>query len=606
MATGRRVALPAGSLPRADKTGTKTLQTTAWDGNDGFSPGSTLLVHVPTVSLARSGVATISDIDSSLTDASPIVLLDTTTGERWPTWTELDAHDTDLSTQLLMIHPAKNLAEGAHYVVALRDLETSSGAPVPPDTCFRDLLGQAAPGCPAVSAAYQAHIRQEVAILTRDGISKKTLWLAWDFTVDSKKNLTAPALAMRNEAFAALGGRVPTYTLTSVTFDPATRPSLAREVTGTVTVPSFLTGTEGVPGTVLTEGSDGLPVQVGGHTQTAKFWCEIPKDASPAHPATVGYYGHGLFNSGDEVFTSWVPQFSDAYDYVFCGTTWVGLSKTTLSLAVGVVTDLSQFPSMADNLMQSLVNAQVVGRLLDTPKGFATRPAFESQDHRPLIRADRHLVYYGNSEGGIMGGAFTALSTDTTRSVLGVPGMDYDVLLDRSADFTPFLVPLNSSYPTRAEQQIGFDLIQMLWDRAEADGYAEQMTGGLPGTPPHQVLLEEGFGDHQVANITTETEARTIGASLRTPALAPDRSNEEEPFWGLPALRPRSEGPALTVWDSGVPAPPLTDTPPTRGPDPHDTVPRSLPAAWKQMNAFYRTGRVINPCGRGPCRAPYP
>ncbi|MGH9029832.1 MAG: hypothetical protein ACRDV4_09480, partial [Acidimicrobiales bacterium] len=93
---------------------------------------------------------------------------------------------------------------------------------------------------------------------------------------------------------------------------------------------------------------------------------------------------------------------------------------------------------------------------------------------------------------------------------------------------------------------------------------------------------------------------------IRKPALAKGRSIERQPFWDLPALRIGSSGPALTMWDSGVPPAPLTDTPPTKGPDPHDTVPRTVPAFWRQMNTFFTTGKVIDPCNGKPCRAPYP
>jgi hypothetical protein len=243
--------------------------------------------------------------------------------------------------------------------------------------------------------------------------------------------------------------------------------------------------------------------------------------------------------------------------------------------------------------------------LLDNAKGFAHNAAFEDSTHRPLIKpAD--LVYYGNSEGGIMGGAFTALSTEVHRAVLGVPGMDYAVLLSRSVDFAPFQAVENTTYPDRAVQQVGVDLLQMLWDRADADGYAEQMTGGLLGTPQHQVLLEEAFGDHQVANIVTETEARTIGARIHEPALARGRSLETQPFWNLAPLPSGSGGPALFVWDTGVPAAPLTDTAPAAGPDPHDTTPRTYPAFWNQMAHFFTTGVVTNPCGSDPCQGPSP
>ena len=44
-----------------------------------------------------------------------------------------------------------------------------------------------------------------------------------------------------------------------------------------------------------------------------------------------------------------------------------------------------------------------------------------------------------------------------------------------------------------------------------------------PNTPPHHVLLSVALGDHQVANVATEIEARTIGAAVRTPYVDPGR-----------------------------------------------------------------------------------
>lgn len=607
--TGRRVYLPPGSFPSA--VGAGPVDPAPWEGNDGFSPGSAILVHVPGIDLAASGVATVSDIGRSLDESSPVVLLDATTGRRWPTWSELDVRDHDPATRLLMIHPARNLTEGDRYIVALRLLEGSGGEPVPPALAFATAVlgdvfhlpdGVTFTPLPGPEAA---HLRSVVAELARHGISSKGLYLAWDFTVASRQNLTAPALDMRNEVLAQLGRRAPHFSITKVVDDPPGDPSLAREVAGTFDVPSFLTGPAGVPGSVLVTGAGGSPRE-SGRTEVAGFDCEIPKVATTAHPAHIGIYGHGLFGSSLEVDASDVPQFSDAYDDAFCGTDWYGLSSNSLPLASSVVSNLAEFPALVDSLLQSLLDAQVLGRLMEDPGGFAADAAFEGAGHRPLIDRRSGLVYYGNSEGGIMGGAFIALSTDVRRAVLGVPGMDYEVLLTRSADFAPFLPALDRTYPSEATQQLGYDLIQMLWDRGEADGYAEQMTGGLPGTPSHQVMLEEAFGDHQVANIATEDEARTIGAALREPALAKGRSDERQPFWGLRPLRPGSPGPALTVWDSGVPPAPLTDTPPTKGPDPHDTVPRDVPAFWRQMNTFFTTGRVVDPCGSHACRAPYP
>jgi hypothetical protein len=604
--TGRRVSIPVNAFPAS--TGGQTFDPSPWERNDGFSPGSTILVHVPDLSLADSHVATIGDMAVSLAGSSPIVLVDTRTGARWPTWAELDVRDPNTATRLLVIHPARNLTEGDRYIVALRDLRTSDGETIPPGPAFSAVLGLASPtgGGRAADAAYIAHLEGVVRQLGRDGVSTRGLYLAWDFTVASAANITGPAVTMRDQTFAALQSRLGSFRVTSVVEDPPARPDLAREVLGTFDVPSYLSGPPGGATSVLTKGPDGLPTHEPGAVDHADFECEIPKAATAAHPATPGMYGHGLFGSAVEVTESSVPQFSNAYDYVFCGTDWVGLSSSTLALAVSVTGNFNGFPALADNLLQSLLNAQVLGNLMVNPRGFASDAAFQDSDHRALLRTGGSLVYYGNSEGGIMGGAFAALSTETRRAVLGVPGMDYAVLLTRSADFSPFQGLVDDAYPDKAVQLLGFDLLQMLWDRAEADGYAEQMVSGLPGTPHHRILLEEAFGDHQVTNVSTETEARTLGADLHTPALATGRNPEAEPFWGLTPQRNQVPAAAVYVWDTGVPPEPLTDTPPVAGPDPHDTTPRTFPRFWAQMNTFFATGRVVDPCGGRPCTGPEP
>ena len=63
-------------------------------------------------------------------------------------------------------------------------------------------------------------------------------------------------------------------------------------------------------------------------------------------------------------------------------------------------------------------------------------------------------------------------------------------------------------------------------------------TDPLPGTPAHEVLMHVAFGDHQVANVTAEVEARTIGASVRRPALAPGRHTDVDPYYGMPRSTP--------------------------------------------------------------------
>ena len=80
-------------------------------------------------------------------------------------------------------------------------------------------------------------------------------------------------------------------------------------------------------------------------------------------------------------------------------------------------------------------------------------------------------------------------------------------------------------------------MMQLLWDRGETNGYAHHITSDpLANTNAKQMLMQAAFGDHQVANITAEVEARTIGASIYKPALDPGRHWESNPFMQIPGI----------------------------------------------------------------------
>jgi hypothetical protein len=182
------------------------------------------------------------------------------------------------------------------------------------------------------------------------------------------------------------------------------------------------------------------------------------------------------------------------------------------------------------------------------------------------------------------------------------------VLLPRSSDFDTYSKIVYPAYPDQLERPLVLDIAQILWDRGEADGAAAHMTRApLPGTPAHEVLLQPAFGDHQVTAFQADVEARTIGAAIHQPALAPGRSPQQHPFWGIPAIASYPfAGSAMVVWDSGparVGAPPLTDTPNRSGSDPHED-PRATPAARTQKSEFLKPdGMVVDVCGGAPCQS---
>ncbi|WP_406103788.1 hypothetical protein [Micromonospora globbae] len=609
--TGRRVQFTPSSMP-ATVQGTP-IDPTEWNRQDGFSPGSPILVHVPGLDAAATGIAPVTDVGRSLAPDAPIVLLDADTGRRTPYWAELDAHAADRpDRRLLVIRPAVALTEGARYVVGLRGMRDETGAPIPAPAAFRAYVTGNGLG-PRDRRAPQ--MKRILADLTRAGVTRHHLYLAWDFTVASRQGLTGRMLAIRDRAFATLGAAAPSYTVTQVTdYTPEQDPRIARQVTGTVAVPSYLTG-DGGPGSRLhygRAGGDGTPPTKdalptpSGATVSADFVCNIPRSATAARPAHLSLYGHGLLGRPTEINAGNVKTMSDTYRFAFCATSWIGMAAADVPYVAGTFGDLSAFPAVVDRLQQSFLNFLFLGRTMIHPRGFAADRAFQDAAGRSLIDVRGGLHYDGNSQGGINGGALTAIAQDWTRSVLGVPAMNYSTLLQRSVDFAPFQAIMDVSYPDPADQQLIFALLQMLWDRSEANGYAQHMTDDpLPRTPRHQVLMHVAFGDHQVSPAAAEVQARTIGARLHTPALADGWSTDVRPYWGIPPIRSYPyTGSAIVIWNSGAAyAPPPTNLAPEGpeyGADPHE-YPRAQPAAQRQKATFLLTGKVVDVCAGAPC-----
>jgi hypothetical protein len=665
--TGRRLSLRAASMP-ANKLGAH-IDPAEYNRADGFSPGSLITVRVPGLdnprAFANTGAVSVDQMERYSDQDQPVVLIDAATGRRQPIWTEIDYNPidpavggspddpADRAKVNLLIRPAVNLEEGGRYIVALRHLRDSGGRLIQPSDAFRVYRDNLITAQPAVEAR-RPHMEQLFGSLRSAGIGRSNLYLAWDFTVASERSLTARMLRIRDDAFAQLGdtnlsdlrvqGRAPAFSIDSSqteSFSRAQNAHIGRIVHGTVTVPCYMNTPGCSPaGSTYNYGADGLPSQLLGGTPLANtasvpFECIVPHSAldDPSHaPARVSLYGHGLLGSASEVEGGNVEAMADEHEIVFCATDWYGFATQNIPNVLLILQNLSLFPLLADETQQGMLNFLYLGRLMIHPDGLGSDPAFQDAGGNPIIRGDR-LFYDGNSQGGILGGALTAVAPDFDRAVLGVPGMNYSTLLQRSVDFEPyaegkftsevcglFPSPLDSvcaaapedtplglydNYPNELERPLIFSLMQLLWDRAEADGYAHHMTSDpLPNTPPHSVLLHAAFGDHQVANVAAEVEARTIGARVYQPALDPGRHWNPNGIFGIPAVVsfPYS-GSALVYWDGGpvgfpggTATPPNEDIPPrppAYGADPH-SYPRNDVKARAQKSDFLQIGGVLN------------
>jgi hypothetical protein len=634
-ATGRRVSFTDAAMPH-NSLG-QPINAEPYNLNDGFSPGQPIVLKVPGLDTPEAFAATdpvpLNRLSRFAEDKTPVVVIDTRTDERHPIWVELDANASTPERTALLIHPSRNFQAGHRYVIALRKLRDGAGTKLTAPEGFRYYRDRLPVGDEVVEAQSK-RFENVFRSLRRADVRRANLYMAWDFTVASDENIAGRLLHMRDDAFTQLGdtnladvqvqGSSPSFEVTSVeNFTEAEDPEMARRVQGTYEVPCYL-APDCEPGSRFDLGPDGLPQRNG--TYTAEFNCGVPRaavDSPGAAPGRPQVYGHGLLGTASQATSGDQQILGQAHNFVICGTTTIGFSSGDVpNIAANILPNLGNFPELTDRTQQGLLNTLLLGRLMIHPDGFLSDAAFHvdpgDASSAPTFDAS-NLYYNGNSQGGILGGAATAVAPDWTRASLGVPAMNYSVLLNRSVDFDTYKLFLDPAYPDPVMQQLALSLIQMLWDRSDPNGYAHRMTDDpLANTPAHEVLLNVAFGDHQVTTWQADVEARTVGAQMHEPVVYEGRWPDVEVGWDIPRISgyPFTDS-AIVYWDSGPPRPdpedptevigtdppPIPNIPNRSGDDPHGD-PRVTPAEMQMVSDFLRpneTSHITDTCLGAPC-----
>ncbi len=622
--TGRQLAFPDGALPVNDDG--VAVEAEPFSRSDGWGVGTPIMVTIEGVDPEASNFPSEADPSTSVEDGSGTVIVDMTSGERVAHWTEVDARpeiaEADRTTVLL--HPLIMLEEGHQYAVGIRRPVDVDGEAIEVSPGFQVVRDRLETSIDAVEERRERLDTAVAAVVEEGGIPRAEQWLAWDFTIMSTENLTGELISMRDQAFEELGEDAPGFTVTEVlTTDDDGDPlpdGVARRVRGTYEVPSFIEG-DGSPGQVMARDADGNPELIG--TYTAEFTCALTdQQLNGGEPAQPLVYGHGLLGSWEEAERGDLGL--AAANLMACGTSWIGMSEPDVPYAVSALSNINGFPSVADRLRQGVVNQLFLARLLTHEDGFAAAAEFSTADGQSTIDTDE-VFYEGHSQGGIMGFVATAVSTEWTKAVIGVPGIDYALLIPRSNNWQTYGPVIAGGYSRPVDGLLILALLQQQWDRAEGSGYVRYLTENtLPGTPEHQAILQVAFGDHQVTNVSAEIAARTAGVPIRVPAL--DDAGHDRvlpPFqmetheWDEPAES------LLIYWDAGTLPAPLGDLSPdfseewtgqceegsarTRTvenaacADPHE-FPRRTPEAQQQRNTFFATGLIEDVCGPEPCR----
>ena len=167
-------------------------------------------------------------------------------------------------------------------------------------------------------------------------------------------------------------------------------------------MPCFLNAPGCPTGSQFLIGADGTPLQIPGNTTAYDFTCNIPRRDGKLRPAL---YGHGLLGGQGEIDQGQLKDLSVEHGFLFCAVDWNGMAFKDIPNVLTVLQDVALPDARRPH-----------------PAGLPRLPAPRPRDDPPRraqpTRRSRgkidtsELFYDGNSQGGIYGGALTAIAPD--------------------------------------------------------------------------------------------------------------------------------------------------------------------------------------------------
>ena len=554
---------------------------------DGFSIATPILAFFDDVSL--DGVLTHQTLADYTRDDVKTVILDEA-GNRVPHFVELDMTAEDPGERLLILRPVEALKFGTRYTVGIRGLTTNAGAPVAVSPAFAALRDGVPTQSWDVESRRERFDTQLFPALQASGFVRSEVQLAWDFTTGSRDGVVGDAERIRDDMPAHLPSTGVDFTITSVEEADCAVPGthIGRTVYADLHVPYYTTADK--PGVFLARDAGGHPAYRGmtDSEVMVRIPCSVLADPGPVRTIQ---YGHGLLGDKSEARTGWLADFLDSNKMIAFAMDWKGMATSDATdITFMLVSDISAFGILPERSVQGINEWVLAARAMKGTLG--DDPALMVGDTRLVDPND--IVYYGISQGGILGGAYMGLTTEVTRGVFGVSGANYSYMLSRSQDFDPFFLVFMAKYPDHRDVTMGIALFQQLWDPAESSGWLSSMNGAdlQPGMAAKQILLQPALDDAQVTPLTAHVQARAYGAKTI--------SAQTRPIFGIEEASAPFVGSGITEYAyRDVPAAPDTNVPTDSEIDPHE-CPRRQPEAQAQIVHFFETGEIKSFCD-GPC-----
>ncbi len=579
--TKRRLAIPEGALPK-NFDGIE-INPELYADQDGYSYAAPAIIAFET-GVNGANLVDYKHIADSVTDASPTVVIDMSTGELVHHFAELDAREPDLvASQALYIRPAAMLKPATRYAVAIKKtLKAKDGGELPISEGFQAILDGEKTTHDLLEGV-RGRYDDIFAKLEAKGVKKEDLVVAWDFTTRSRANVQNDLYFARKSALEMMGtnGSALSYTIDKDVVPTDTR--FARQIDGHYDSPLFLTQDGGFgPSVTLNRDAEGHPAPLG--LYKAPFTALVPQCAlDGTGPVPVIEYGHGLLGEAiDQVPSGGAKNAGAEVCAILIGTDMRGMSSMDVPNVLLALNDGNDGHLVFDTLIQGMINHVA---LVQIARGPMAQTLFTRTGGESLVDPDR-MYWYGISQGGIMGTTVCGIDPVIKRCVVQVNAINYSLMLERSHDWPTYRTTLIGAYNDPLVVALMLNLMQQEWDRTEPVVVADVIRGtGFPDTPAKQVLMQFAIGDDEVPNVASEYAMRTMGLPVITPS----------PYVPFGVESTASADSGAVIYDFGVGNTiPLTNTPPPDN-DVHSQI-RNKKATTDMMKAFYANGTITNLC----------
>lgn len=527
--TGFRVAVPEQALP-ANVLNPEPF--VAWLAEaDGFSRAIAFSAVFPDAALDTSNFSDPHDLAPSVEATAPVQVFDLATGQRIPTWTEIERRGQTPDQQALIIRPMVGLPFGSRVAIVITDALKYTDGSVPESSPAFAALRDGQITDADIVESRRADFETMFETVGAAGVPRESIILAWQTVIASEAKAQEPLPAVIAAATAAIEAEAPTYEITQCKTDeqadadafgcimPADLADETwRRVSGKVNLPNYI----GDDGRIhLDDG--GNAIQNG--TFEADFLVNIPDSlkAAPAGSGMIVNFGHGLLVEpatylDDDGNTSGQVVLADKMGAVFIGTRWSGLSSTEGLQAAALAQDFTNAAQLHDMLVQGVANqVLMIPFMRDT---LANDPLLATPDGSATIVNPDEVGYTGISQGGIMGTTLMAVSPYIKSGVMHVPSAGYDHLLPHSADFGLFQDLIDGAVPDLNQQQVFFAIGQRLFDGGDPINFVQDLVAE-PTTDlgPKNALWQCAVGDTVAPWYGCDMMVRTAGMSQVAPAV---------------------------------------------------------------------------------------